>query len=1296
MKRGNLHLLTLLLTLGSFIPSSATAQLTPDNTLGAENSIVTPEATRQLIQGGTTRGSNLFHSFTDFNVGENQRVYFANPTDITNILTRVTGNNLSNILGTLGVDGAANLFLLNPNGIIFGPNAQLDIRGSFVATTADSILFDNNVAFSASDPQAPPLLTINVPIGLQYGSNSTATISDRGNLSVGGNLKLGAANLDLQGQLQAGGDLTLQATDTITIRDSETSPFIAAANGQLLVQGNEKIDIFALNHPDSGLYSGGDMVFRSANAVGGDAHYWSEGNFRIEDLQGNLGDLYSPYDPIIRSLGDVSFQFYVGASLHIFAAGSVIIPIGVQITGSDAVNGLVETVTLSDGSSLSIDGKTRPTLDIRAGMDPAAVGAPFFNPANFDPNTADYLFSSPPTLTGSPTSGDIKIDLIVIDEPNGQVFLTNQYKPNTLPGNITITNWLTTTSITGNSGDVRIDSRGNFTLEGEAQIDTRTISNYNAGNINIRAADLVEIFATPLSNPLYLSALIAGTWGSGNAGNIEVQAKRVSVRDGGFVYTRSHGAGRAGDINIVADESVELRGAPAYNHESALVTSAMNSGDAGNINIKTGHLLVQEGAQVAAESNPGSTGAPGKINIVANESVAVIGVPPYPNGKPTGIYTFTENDRSGGDIQIDTKRFIVRDGGSVSTGTDAAGNGGNLLVNASDYVLVTGASAFNPDRVSRIRAITTSSGDGGNLTINTGQLLVENGGKVSADSSNSGNSGTLTVNASDLVRVAGISPDGKNQSQLFFDSSGSGDAGQLKITTGSLQVLEGGKVSAATSGSGQGGLLEVNAANSVEVLGTSTNGQFVSSLIFDSSGNGNAGELRINAGQLLVGNGGKVSAATSNSGQGGILEVKASDFLAVIGTSSNDRFASSLLFDSSGTGNAGQLKISTGQLLVQDGGLVSAKTSDAGQGGILNVNAWDAVQVSGASSNGQFASSLLFDSSGTGNAGELNINTGRLLIEDGGKVSAGTSGTGRGGILAVNAADSVRVSGAGSRLYFDSTGAGDARGIRINTGDLTVENGGEITVNGTGTGLAGDLDITANSIFLNQQGNLLARTVSGEGGNIRLRVADNVLLRFNSNILTEALGPGNGGNITIDAGGFVLAVLPENSDVAATAIQGRGGNIFVTAKGVIGFSLPERLVRTPESDISAASELGIDGVTTINTRDVPSGVQLPDRVGTPTINSGCQAARNSQPDATGRSQFFVTGRGGLPPQPTDVLSATSVEIPWVTLEEENRTADNEVKEAKGWVQLADGRVFLVSQEHQTRQGNCSGFVLRQD
>ena len=156
--------------------SSLLAEIIPDSSLGNETSIITPDVVIEdkladLIEGGAIRDNNLFHSFEKFNVPLGDNIYFASPDGIDNILTRVTGNNISEIFGTLGVNGGANLFLLNPNGISFGRSAALDLNGSFLATTADSYIFQNNFEYSASDLKSPPLLTVNLPVGLQMGNN---------------------------------------------------------------------------------------------------------------------------------------------------------------------------------------------------------------------------------------------------------------------------------------------------------------------------------------------------------------------------------------------------------------------------------------------------------------------------------------------------------------------------------------------------------------------------------------------------------------------------------------------------------------------------------------------------------------------------------------------------------------------------------------------------------------------------------------------------------------------------------------------------------------------------------------------------------------------------------------------------------------------------------------------------------------------------------------------------------------------------------------------------------------------
>ena len=156
----------------AFVPVALVkAQLLPDNTLGKENSLVNSiNLLEDRIDGGAIRGKNLFHSFKEFNIDNGRSVYFNNPTAIQNIITRVTGNNQSQILGKLGVLGNANLFLINPKGVIFGKDASLDINGSFVGSSASFIDFADGTQFSAVSPDKP-LLTISTPLGLGMGNN---------------------------------------------------------------------------------------------------------------------------------------------------------------------------------------------------------------------------------------------------------------------------------------------------------------------------------------------------------------------------------------------------------------------------------------------------------------------------------------------------------------------------------------------------------------------------------------------------------------------------------------------------------------------------------------------------------------------------------------------------------------------------------------------------------------------------------------------------------------------------------------------------------------------------------------------------------------------------------------------------------------------------------------------------------------------------------------------------------------------------------------------------------------------
>ncbi len=724
------------------------------------------------------------------------------------------------------------------------------------------------------------------------------------------------------------------------------------------------------------------------------------------------------------------------------------------------------------------------------------------------------------------------------------------------------------------------------------------------------------------------------------------------------------------------------------NKSQASLYGAVNSNDPpapAGLQVPEGKTLALVGGNVSLEGG-NLTALGGRIEL-GSVGTGVVNLTEMPQGyyawEYSGVQNFQDINLSngaqvdasgarGGDIHVQGRNINLTDGAAIFSTTQTS-TGGNLTVNAAESVKLSGDSTA-------LSTQTSGAGSAGNLTITTRNLTVESGAFIQTPNSGEGQAGDLLVKATDTVTLSGTTTNGQPSglsAEVNTDATGKG--GNLTIETGRLTIRDGAAVDASTLGAAQAGNLQVTARD-VELVGVgprTPNGNFSTSGIFAQVGDGaienkagNAGTLTIETERLTALGGAQISTAARKGGNGGNLTINASDSIKLSGAlpDATQMGGSSGIFVSAqkgSTGDVGNLKITTGLLTVENGAKISANNRGAGQGGTLT------------------------------------LDVRQLTIRDGGLVQSGSfaPGQGPGGSLTVKAADSVQVIGKGSigstpvvsALTAASETPGKAGDLNITTRSLKVQDGAEVSVSGTdrGSGSSGKLTIAANDLRLDR-GSLTATTNAGEGAKISLQNLDLLLMQNNSLISAQAFNNANGGNITIDAAkGVVVAVPNQNNYIIAKAVGGEGGKIDITTGGIFGIAQRKS---TPGNTniIDASSDFGLAGTVTINTPDVdpvrglvvlPTGIVDVSRQ----IASGCAAF-----DGKEVSQFIVTGRGGLPPSPDELLSSDVVwsdtRIPKTTAQHsQNVTTTHQhdshtgaIVPATGWVFNGKGEVTLIS------------------
>jgi filamentous hemagglutinin family protein len=728
MKIDRLFLLPLLGMGGSIgfaIPAIAQLNLIPDTAVDRNlgTAIVpVPGLPIDLVTEGTRpqNGQNLFHSFQEFNVQVGRGVYFNNPAGVQNIFSRVTGGNPSNILGTVGVQGNANLFLINPSGIIFGPTAALDVQGAFTATTANAVQLGPAGLFSASAPTTSNLLEINPsafffnviepqPIVNQSTANRTALGASTNGLQVrdGQNLLLLGGGIEIDGgRLNAwGGRVDLGAvsgTGIITLNADGSLQFSdRVVRGDISLRNNVTVDVRAGNR--------GNVSVTARNLEILDR------SFLLTGISSGLGSTTS-------QAGDITLN----------ASESI------KISGGSGIGNRVQAGSIGNGGNINIIAKSLSLSD-RGQLSTSVFGQG--NAGNITIQVDDLV-----SLSGINNAPRLDTGIFSTVQPGA---VGNSGGISILAGSFSLTNGAQVLTIVrrssnglpsgrGNSGDITINIRENADVSGisiiASAIDTGATG--EAGNINIKASNFSISEGATVKSTLDSLA-------NGSAGDIVIYVQSLLMSTKANLETFTAGQGNAGNIFVRATDTIFLT-ADATMQSSVAQGGTGNGGD---INIKTGNLILTKGGQlITALKEPGDDlpagqGNAGNVNINTSNDVIISGTGGKFNSAILSA-VFPEAIGKGGNIDIQASSLFLNNSGLIDSSTLGDGDAGDISIKLSSTLEVKSSS------------ITTKSDrfPSGDITINAKNIFLRGDSDITTDSS-ANNGGNIILSANSIVAL---------------------------------------------------------------------------------------------------------------------------------------------------------------------------------------------------------------------------------------------------------------------------------------------------------------------------------------------------------------------------------------------------------------------------------------------------------------------------------------------------------------------------------------------------------------
>ncbi|MEM1366980.1 MAG: CHAT domain-containing protein [Cyanobacteria bacterium P01_H01_bin.15] len=1155
------------------------AQVIPDNTLPGENSQVTSGTINgipsELITGGAERGSNLFHSFQDFNVPDGRGVFFANPAAIANIFSRVTGGNPSFISGTLGVLGEANLFLLNPSGIVFGPNAQLSLGGSFFATNANRVLFEDGSTFSAFPPESGALLTMSVPMGLQMGptpggifvqgeGNGLFLNPDNGQIFRGARPPgLAIAQEQTLGIL--GGPVVVDGQNLTSNGGSIEVGSVTAGTVKLIPQGSG----FAFDYGPATGFADVTLSQASLDATGANAGGIQLRGSNVLLVNGSdvsaevgLGGTGQPLvitadnSVVLSGFSPQGTFSQITSQVGPFASQAIASDINIQgreVVLADGAAIFSQTLGLGDTGAIQIQADESVLLQgVNALGQGASIGAivgfgAIGNGREVRLNAPNILLSDGAQIAafslGNGNASDIRIQ-------NANLVQLAGADPTGAPSQIQS---VMTPQSTGNGGIIELEAQ-QLQLSDQTAISALTFGTGSGAALDITAG------AVQLDN----ARLFSQTAGLGPGGDFAIAAESLVLNNGSQIILAAEGAGAGGSLrldvenirltnraeilaiatNIGAAGDIESTSSLVSLDDGSLLRSqTVGEGAGGRLTMTTQELRLQNGSQIILSTSGSGNG--GSALIEAADVIQLNGLDPL-LGNSSGIFGRSEGTATGrvGNLSLDTAQLLLHDGAQILSSTAGTGAAGDILIRNAEQVQLSGQDAFGNSSTISVFVESSALADGGDLTIQTRELQLLDGADISSTLFGQGSAGDLSIVGADMISLSGLTGSGSGSTISTQINPGAvGAGGDLTIDTRVLTLRNGAQISASTLGTGDAGNLLIQNAELVD-LQTQASENLILGLFTlvgpDSIGNG--GDLTIQADTVQIQGGALISSSTEGQGNAGNLAINNARMVQLGGVKDAGLLSGIVAqVAPSGMGEGGTLTIQTEQLQVADGAQINSSLFGAGQAGEIQIRATHSVILSGLSSSGIAAGIFAsVEDGGQGNSGRITIETPQLQLAEGATISSSTSGSGDAGELIIRGATLVQLSGVdgngeGSKIasLVAETGVGNAGNLTIETERLTVNESAEISTATEGLGDAANLAIAATESATVQGGRISAETLGGgEVGNIEL-VTPDLTVSQGGQILVSAQGNRVAGTVDIQADQVVVdngAILAEVED----------------------------------------------------------------------------------------------------------------------------------------------------------------------